>query len=82
MTIRHYSRSRLLVDTYDSLIAGDRLFVGCNLDELAIAGLLTRAREICVLALAVERTDLPPAGRLPALAMRVHRIALVDIDCG
>lgn len=34
------------------------------------------------LALAVEHTDLPPAGRLPALAMRVHRIALVDIDCG
>ncbi|GAA3690119.1 hypothetical protein GCM10022267_90920 [Lentzea roselyniae] len=34
------------------------------------------------LALSVERTDVPPVGRLPAAPTRVYRMALVDIECG
>lgn len=33
------------------------------------------------LAFSVEKADVPPAGQLPASPTRVHRIAVVDLDC-
>jgi hypothetical protein len=75
MTAPFYSRSRLLVETVDSLLAGDRLFVGCNLDEFAAGGLLTSAREICLLGLGFG------GGVRPLLSTaRDARVTAVDLN--
>ncbi|MFD4669615.1 hypothetical protein ACFWNN_07760 [Lentzea sp. NPDC058450] len=34
------------------------------------------------LVLSAERTEVPEPGRLPATARRVHRIAVVNVECG
>lgn len=48
-----YSETRLLVDSADSLVASDRVFVGNQPDDFALAGLLTPAAKprICLLGL-------------------------------
>jgi hypothetical protein len=48
---RLYSHSRLLIDSPETLLASDRVFVGTQPDDFALAGVRSRAEHVCILGL-------------------------------